>query len=332
MNNQKAPETAYSPQKHTKSPTDWSGRTRGGYFGNWIFVNVVRFPGLRFGYALLILVTFYYLIFAPKAVRASLNYRKRINYGGKSFFARALGTYLHFYSFGKILLDRVAAIGKNADKFQIISEGEEHLKSAIREGKGLVLLSAHVGNWEIAAHMLRQLNVPVNVVAFQGEVVHIRRYFENVFQKRAFSIIEIDGSLGSSIEIMNALSRGEIVAMHGDRVIDRSGRDVEIVDFLGSPALFPSGPYLAAALTGAPLIHTFAVRKRIHKYHFCAYPPIQLSSGERTERRAEIRKCIKLFIQRLEETLKEHPLQWRNFFDFWAPAESSQEEKADVQT
>ena len=292
----------------------WTGRTRGGYLGNWIFVNLLRVGGPWLGYFLLVPVTFYYLLFASQAVKASQTYLRRLGYKLESGFERWWLAYKHFYSFGQTLLDRIAIIAGNASRYAFVFEGQHHIETALAEGKGVLIISAHFGNWQAAAHLLGTLNVPVHIVAYDNEVAPINQLFAEALKKRLFSVISLDND-SASLEIITALRRGEIVAMHADRSI--GDKHSVRLNFLGFPANFPSGPYTVAALSGAPLIHTFAVRRQVCSYHLYAYPPQHLAFGSRQDRPKQLEQWVSSFVERLEAHLKSYPLQWYNFYEFW---------------
>ncbi len=292
----------------------WTGRTRGGYLGNWIFLNLLRLGGPFLGYFLLVPVAFYFLLFAPQAVKASQTYLRRLGCQPRSGLGKWWLTYKHFYSFGQTLLDRVAIIAGNAARYAFVFEGQHHLETALAKGKGVLILGAHFGNWQAAAHLLGSLNAPVHIVAYDNEVAPVNQLFAEALQKKLFSVISLDHA-AASLEIMAALKRGEIVAMHADRSL--GDKHSLRLNFLGAPANFPSGPYAVAALSGAPLIHTFAVRRQVRSYHFYAYPPQHLAFGSRRDRPQQLAQWAALFVQRLETHLKNHPLQWYNFYDFW---------------
>lgn len=292
----------------------WSGRTRGGVWGNWFFYFSLRTFGLRAAYAIMFPVVAYFLLTSPKGVRASNAYLRRIGYGGSSALSRLWGTYKHFLSFGKVLLDRVVIIDPKAPKFKFTFDGEEHLHAALNQGKGLILISAHCGNWEAAAHMLGQLEVPVNIVAYEGDVARIRKFMDRALKDRFFSIIVADGKADSSLAIIAALNRGEIVAIHGDRCFREEGASVP---FLGGRARFPTGPFTVAAFSGAPLIFAFAMREAMRRYSFYAYPPEYLSDNTGLNRRQLIEKWMSSYVEHLEKILRAYPLQWHNFYNFW---------------
>jgi predicted LPLAT superfamily acyltransferase len=304
-------------QRRQDKGARWTGRTRGGYIGNYIFVTLVRHLGILFAYALLVPVALYFLFFAPKALKASDEYRRRLGFGVDCVLSRIWYAYRHFYSFGQILLDRIAIIGGNSSRFRYRFDGEEHLRNALAEGKGLLIISAHCGNWEIAAQLLDRLETPVSIVAYEGEVAYIRNFFSEVFKDRTFSLIEVDGSERTSLAILDSLSRGEVVTMHADRVLNPDRQNTVTVPFLGAPAAFPSGPYYVAAVSGAPLVHAFTMRERSYYYHLYAYPPEHLSLGRRAERRSQLEGWVRRFAGRLEDTLRKYPLQWHNFYSFW---------------
>ncbi len=170
--------------------------------GNWIFAALVRVCGLRSAYGLLAFVSFYYLLFAPRAVRASAQYRRRVGYGGGKWLPRLWGAYRHFFSFGQIVLDRHAILSGRDGEFRFEFDGEGHIRSALEKGRGVVIISAHCGNWEAAGKLLQRLGAPVNVVAYEGETARMRRFLEAVRGSEPFALIEADGSLDASIAIM----------------------------------------------------------------------------------------------------------------------------------
>ena len=141
--------TAPIAQTSAGRPRAWTGRTRGGVAGNWIFAQVLRVFGLRLAYVLLAPVALYYMLAAPKARRAAAAYRRRIGYDTGGGLRRFWNGLKHFTMFGKLLLDRAAMIAGSAERFEVDFDGEDRLRTALAEGKGLLLVSAHVGNWEM---------------------------------------------------------------------------------------------------------------------------------------------------------------------------------------
>ncbi len=297
-----------------ESQRQWTGKTRGGWLGNWIFLTLLRLCGLRAAYGLLVPVSFYYLFTAPKACRASAEYMRRLEATSFSTVSRLLRTWRHFFTFGQVLLDRVAIIAGPASQFTFEFDGRQHLEDALAAGKGLVLVTAHVGNWEAAGHALASLDVPVNVVAYEGEIGRIKQLFDGAMATRRFRLIPVRESLDTGLEIASALRNGEIVAMHADRAMgSRFVREF----FLDEPAAFPAGPFYTAAACGAPVVTAFVTREGTLRYKFLAYGADWIGGQNRAELDRVVNDCVRRFIGRLEEVLKAHPAQWFNFYDFW---------------
>lgn len=303
----------------------WSGKTRGGFIGNWIFATLVKYCGLRWAYLLLIPVSFYFVFFSPKSARASRQFLRRVNFPHRTRIGLAVGTWRHFFSFGQTLLDRIAVLGGGTKEVHFTFDGKEHLHNAIDSGKGVVVVGAHFGNWEVAAHLLAATDTPVNIVSLRTEIAQIQAYFDRVLKGRSFALIEADQAEQTSLEILGALGRGEMVVMQGDRA---SGSGDVSVPFMGGHARFPVGPYLVAALRGAPLVHTFAVRQRRYHYTFVAHPPEFLQFVSRNTRKEQLHTWVAAFAKRLEEYARRYPLQWYNFYDFWEDDGTTREARA----
>jgi len=89
------------------------------------------------------------------------------------------------------------------------------------------------------------------------------------------------------------------------------------VPFLGAPASFPAGPHVVAAVSGAPMLHAYAIREGTHRYRFFAHPPEHLEFDSRATRDERIRQWTEHYASRLEAQVRRHPLQWCNFYPFW---------------
>ena len=178
---------------------------------------------------------------------------------------------------------------------------------------GVLLLTAHLGNWEAAGQLLSRLDVPVNVTGFDKEFPEIRALL-NQAARTKFRLIPLSGPPTDAIPLLSALRRGELVAMLGDRAY---GSPSARISFLGGMASFPIGAYVLAAIAGAPLVHVFNLREPGRHYRFFGFPPQRPRMPPREQRDAYLRDCAARFARDLETILKCDPLQWYNFFQFW---------------
>ena len=218
--------------------SSWKGKTRGGVLGYKIFVWTLKHFGLSFAYFLLIFVVTYFIFSSRKAFRSIYYYFHRIlNYS----VLHSLGSvYLNYYYFGQIILDKIAILAGLQQKFTFNFEGEEYLRQM---DKGGLLISGHIGNWEIAGQLLNRLEKNINIILYDAEHEQIKGYLSNVFTERKVNFIIIKEDYSHLQEIREALERHEIIAMHGDRFIE--GNKVFQVDLLGSLPFFLQGPLIS---------------------------------------------------------------------------------------
>lgn len=306
------------PQTATPQQRQWDGRTRSG-LGIRLMYWLFRAFGPLFAYTLLYPVVFYYwLVAGPgKHGRASRDYLRRAFPKAGALKILWLN-YRHFLSFGRILLDRAYAFAGMHDRFQFERENTEAFAQALAQGKGLLVVSAHMGNWEMAAHTLASLRgttvpVPVNLVWFRNESGEHEKHLKRVASELPYNIIDSRDPLQASIDMVNALKRGEIVAIHGDRC---TGNAIH-VPFFGAEAAFPNGPWVVAANTGAPVVCVFANRLGHCRYSLRVVGPRVLGYTSRKSRNEDLKRWVTEYAATLEQRLREFPLQWHNFYRFW---------------
>jgi predicted LPLAT superfamily acyltransferase len=215
---------------------------------------------------------------------------------------------------GVTLLDRLAVImGRATMEFEFAGEAE--VLRAMAENRGVILLTAHVGSWELGGHVIARHGRPVNLVVLEREEQRIRQMFDAALRARKFNILTTSDDPLRSIPIVAALRRGEIVALHGDRTF---GREAAVeVPFLGVPARFPTGPYLLAAATGAPIIPVFALRTRLRHYRFISFPAQYVRHERGPAQAAAVRACVAAYVAHLTTVVQQYPEQWYNFYPFW---------------
>jgi predicted LPLAT superfamily acyltransferase len=291
----------------------WSGtgQLRGGRRGIWFFITALRVLGLRATYLLTVPPAIYFS-FASPDVAATMDYHRRV-FGALPWWKRRWLVFKHFLSFGRALIDRTAILAGDRNHFSFSFDGEKNLRAALAEGHGVLLLTAHVGNWEAAGQLLTRLNVPITVTGFDKEPPEIRALL-NSASKQNFRLLPLTGGPTDAIPLVAALRRGEVVAMLGDRAY---GSPSAWIPFFGGTAAFPIGAYVVASIAGAPLMHVFSLREFGGRYRFFGFPPQHPQMPPHHERAAYLKNCATNFARDLETILKRDPLQWYNFFPFW---------------
>jgi predicted LPLAT superfamily acyltransferase len=286
---------------------EWKGKSRGGAFGYKIFIFFLKHFGIRFAYFILIFVAAYFVVFAPSATRASFRYLRKII--GFPFLKSCWYVYLSYYRFGQTLLDKVAILAGLKTNFTFYFDGEENLRALAKENKGAILISAHMGNWEIAGHFLKKLNTPINIVMYDGEDAGIKEILEKSMSKRKFKVIYIQEDFSHLLQIHKALQNNEFICIHGDRFVKSQRGKVEQAEFMGRPASFPRGPFELATRLKVPYTFVYAVKETNTHYHFYATPGKDPSVGAKV--------ILDEYLRSLEKILWDFPEQWFNYYMFW---------------
>jgi predicted LPLAT superfamily acyltransferase len=291
-----------------------SGRLRGGRWGVWFFIAALRLLGLRLTYALTVPVAGFYAFVGPD-VAATMDFHRRV-FGPQPWWKRRWLVFKHFLSFGRALIDRTSILAGETQHFSFTFEGEHHVREAVAAGKGVLLLTAHIGNWEAAGQLLERLDVPVNVTGFDNEAPAVRTLL-NQSSKAKFRLLPLTGSPTDALPLVAALRRGEIVAM----LVDRDyGKAAACVPFLDGIAAFPIGPYQLAAIARSPVVAVFSLREPGGHYHFFGFPARYPQMPPHSRRQEGFDEHVLDFARNLEGILKRDPLQWYNFYPFWQSA------------
>lgn len=197
------------------------------------------------------------------------------------------------------------------------SEGEEHLQAVLDRGCGAILISPHLGNWELGGLGLADRGYPLNVLTFREQDQQVNELREEVRSARGIRFIYVerdDASPLAIIEAVNALHRNEVLALLGDR--DGSSHTVTF-DFFGRPAEVPVGAAYLAMVTGAPVIPVF-VPLDGGVYAPVMEEPIYFSRGHGGRGKDEaLREGTERILRIFERYIRAYPDQWYNFFDYW---------------
>jgi len=222
--------------------------------------------------------------------------------------------YSNVLSFGKVLVERGWLGTIKGARLLGETHGYEKIIQEIDKGKGLVLLTAHMGNWQSALAHLGNLPVPVNVLMQYDREAVAKHYFDLNPNKRPFQIIDAEGGFGGMVDSLAALNRGEIVTIMGDRYIKGSST---VVPFLGSKTRLPDSAYMLAASAGAPVAIVFAAQTKSGRYHLKIWDVFYPEYKSRDERGQMLVDCAARFSSAMERYLKCYPYQWYNFYNFW---------------
>lgn len=303
---------------------DWSRLAERGSMGA---VRVVAFLYRKLGRRVLeLLVTptaAYYFLRERASRRASRGYLERVWAvpQGRRSLARQPGffsPFRHFREFSSQILDRTVLWGGGIDHFHIDHSGSEHLFALAREGRGGLLLGAHLGSFDMARQLATEYSLRLNVVMFTAHAEHINRLFEQLDPSSRVRVLQLDpGSVRTAFEIKARIDDGELVGMLADRIPAGSRERPFRVDFLGRPAPFPRSPFLLACLLGCPTFASLCIRTGPERYEARVEPLGPARRLSRRERDKGAEELARAYVRKLEETCLRAPYQWFNFYDVW---------------
>jgi lauroyl/myristoyl acyltransferase len=211
-----------------------------------------------------------------------------------------------FRDFAMCFSDLVSTNRGSADaltRYIASVSGGEHVQTITG---GVVSVTAHVGNWELAGRLLAtRQGRPTHVVVTAEDLPALRRWVRRDGDGMRF-VPRAHPAVG--IELVRALRRGDVVALQGDRAIGTRG-DVAI-PFFGRPALFPVGPFILARAASVPVIPAFCVLGPDLRYRVRVEAPITVERGAEEA-------AARAWVAALEGVVRQHPTQWFNFFDVW---------------
>lgn len=284
----------------------WDGQSRGTVTGYKIFLYLLKLGGRGTAYFVAFFIALYYYIVFSRARKAQIEYFHKML--GQSKLKAHGNAVRNFFLFAKTILDRMGILSQIFQGYHCTYDGRDRLEHNLGEDAGLLLISTHMGNFEIAGYFLDDFPAAINVVSIDQEVAGIKEYLESIStETRLPNTIYINKDGGHIFEMAAALARKECVCVTGDRFIE--GTKTLTAKFLGKEAKFPAGPFQIAARLKVPTAFCSCMKGKGREYHF--YGRMIGGEGKTPQ------DILESYIRGLEEMIEKYPLQWFNFYKFW---------------
>jgi predicted LPLAT superfamily acyltransferase len=287
--------------------TKWSGRSKGTPLGYQIFIFLIKNIGVKFAYVILAFVAFYYLLFSKEGRTSGILYfHNRLGY---SKITSLFKVYKNNYVFGQTIIDKYAIQLGQRNQFTYEFDGVELLYDLLEKKKGGILISAHVGNFEIAEFFLSEIDEfsQINLVTTDNEHKAIKKQLEAISAKSNIKFIIVKDDLSHIFEINKALSNNELICFTGDRYFE--GSKTLTSEFLGAPAKFPAGPFLIGSRLKVPVVFVYVMKETAKHYH--------LYTRKAEFKNRDASDLLNQYTQSVSWILNKYPYQWFNYFDFW---------------
>lgn len=217
-----------------------------------------------------------------------------------------------FRNFAKYLVDFFSFArldSNNIDRFVKV-KGIEHIQAAFNRGKGVIGLTAHIGNWELGGAVVSLLGFRVNAVALSHENTKINRLFTNQRVSKGVNVIPVGAGAG---RYLNVLRQNQMIALVGDRMTSDAGIEV---DFFNKPTLVPKGPAVLSLRTGALVVPSFVIRNPDDTFDMIFEEPID-PNDFLNNNSCGIKEMTKKMVSVLEGYISKYPSQWFLFYKVW---------------
>lgn len=291
------------------------GWTREKEHGSPWLVRLIIWLTLRLGWpvgqVLLLPITAYFFVTLSEARVWSRHY-----------LGRALGrsptlgdVWRHFFTFACVTLDRICFLANRVERFRIAVDGLDSLEGALASRRGCLLLGSHLGSFEVLRAFGRSSPVPVRPLMYRGTTAALSAFMEALDPAIRQDVIEI-GNPSTMLRVRESLERGEIVGILADRAPSGAQRFAS-ADFLGSPAIFPTGPLALAAALQVPVVLFFGLRRGPRDYQIVIESFAERIEPDPGSRAAPFRQWVERYAARLASHCRTYPYNWFNFYNFW---------------
>jgi predicted LPLAT superfamily acyltransferase len=291
----------------------WQNRPEAGSNAGMKFlIWIARHLGRKVLHALLAPVSIYFYSTRGPERRASYAYLSRVL--GRP--ARAVEVMSHFRRFSNVTADRFYFLAGRADAIPVRFVIDPQLEQVLQNGNPGIVLAAHLGSFEAARVLGPALgDVSLRIVLDLSVNERFMEILAEIGPELADRIIDSEqSSVALGLSIRDALQAGDWVGFLADR--SRAGDRTSQQTFLGSSALFPTGPYIIANLFKSPILGVFC-RLTEEGYEVHCEVLSTRTDIPRKHRQEAIDALVGKYVERLEHHVRASPYAWFNFFDFW---------------
>jgi len=236
--------------------------------------------------------------------------------GDVSHWRAVLAAFRVFTTFARCLTETMEFYGPRPRPFRIDEPRRNHVAEALERGRGLILATAHVGNWDISGRALHGTGRPVHLVMAREQNETTQEYARRSREQAGVRVIFSDSSVFSAFNMIRTLRQNEILAIQIDRGNGDASPPAKGVEFFGAEALFQEGPFHLARLSGAPVVPVVTLRRGLRHYEVVLGEPLWVSRDVPGDAERALRDAAAFFAA----TIRQHPEQWFQFAPFWSPS------------
>lgn len=197
---------------------------------------------------------------------------------------------------------RLGSVSSDYLASNILWEGESHVHTVLAEGKGLLVLTAHIGNWDLLCTIAPHFNYPTTIITKNIKNNAINKLWMEVRARFGLKFVPAHNSYR---QCLTALRKNEIVGFILDQnMIDKEGI---FVDFFGKPACTTPGLAYMSAQSGATVVPVFMIRQENGRHLVKCLEPIAPPPDRKPE---TIQEFTQRYTRVIEDVIRQYPDQW----------------------
>ncbi len=278
-------------------------------FGRWPF-RLMLYP-----------VLVWYMARNPLARKASVDYLARLRAAHPTLATPVglRGAFRHFAAFGESLLDKMLLWGGLFPMDKVHVHGRATITDAIAQGRGGLMICTHLGNLELCRVLgRRHPTVKLTVLVHTKHAQAFNKMLAQLDPGSQMNLMQVtEMTPATAVILADKVAHGEFVVIAGDRIPVSPNPRVALAPFMGDTAPFPIGPYVLASLLNCPVYLMFSRRTR-DGAELCFEGFRERIRLPRKQRDQLLGELAADYAARLEHHCLQAPLQWFNFYDFWA--------------
>jgi len=194
-------------------------------------------------------------------------------------------------------------------------EGGENYAAARASGRGAILVTAHLGSFELGVAALLDRERRVHVVFRRDEFPRFERLRSRLRARLGVVEAPVDEGWPVWIRLRDALLADEVVMIQGDRVMP--GQRGVAVPFMSGHIRLPTGPIKLARATGAPIIPVFSIRTLVHRVRIVVDTPIEVRRSDQARSDDAGHTALLKLAGAIERQVSRHPQQWMMVEPVW---------------
>ena len=291
----------------------WTSKSLGSRFQHNFFYFLIRLRLVWVARFFIYFIVFYYTLVPSVRKRSSYYLRRR--FPNSTSFGLWVHCYKLYSNFALLLLTRIIYGIQNSCELDADQDASSVFSNTLEKGEACIILSAHIGTWQMGILEIERFQRPINIVQFVDPGDNDKHYFEHDSQKKQLPIQVISPEgMQSSIKIATALQRKEVVCMTADRLVHESEKSIEM-SFLNGKIALPLAPFIIASMVQCSLLITFSVLEN-NKIKGVWAEEIFIPKGIHKQPEL-LRPYVERFMVGLERMVELYPYQFFNFYNIW---------------